>query len=337
MYRYSVYSRQIQRRRRKDRPIRKLLSELVEEIASGTGINYAAVEGMPGAKSNFYHSFTIPKRSGGHRNIQASQGNLKTIQKWIGKNILSNQHPSDHATAYRNNLGIRTNAETHENNSFLLKLDIKDFFKNVKWSSVNQVFRIEGFNARVCWFLTEICTLHSYLPQGAPTSPVLSNLTCRNMDSAIKSKIEIANHTGPHSNYAYTRYADDIFISGDDADVVRTLGVNVKYIIKASGFQVNQKKVRFSGPGHRKRITGLVIGSSGFGIGRTSERNMRARIHRLKNYSQKNTILPGSDYDHLSEISKIKGYLSFVSDVDTTRHRRLNTQLKRTLEEINSC
>ena len=286
---------------------------------------------MPRTKSNFYHSFSIPKRSGGNRTIQAPVSDLKTIQKWVQINILSNQQPSDHATAYRKNFGIRTNAETHENNAFLFKLDIRDFFTNIKWNSVNQVFRREGFNRRVCWFLTEICTLHSYLPQGAPTSPALSNLTSRNMDSAIKSIIEIANVLRNDGTYAYTRYADDIFISGNDADVVRTLGNRATEIIKTSGFQVNKKKVGFYGPGHRKRITGLIIGSSGSGIGRTSERNIRARIHRLKIYSQKNTVSPGDNYDLLSEVRKIKGYLSFVSDVDPTRYRRLVTQFEKAI------
>lgn len=299
------------------------------EIVHDTGINHTVVKDMPRTKSNFYHSFSIPKRSGGNRSIEAPRDELKRIQKWICENILSDQHPSAHATAYRKNFGIRTNAETHENNAFVVKLDIRDFFKNINWKSVNEFFQIERYNARVCWFLTEICTLHSYLPQGAPTSPALSNLTSKNMDSNINNEIVKANQTGTDATYAYTRYADDIFISGDDADVVRTLGETAQRIIKTYGFQINKKKVRFSGPGHRKRITGLVIGSSGSGIGRTSERNIRARIHRLKKYYQKNAGSPQNNYDLLSEVAKIRGYLSFVSDVDPTRHRRLVTQFKR--------
>ena len=299
------------------------------EIVHDTGIHQRDVEGMPAAKSNSYHSFSIPKRSGGNRSIEAPLGDLKRIQKWICENILSVQHPSDYATAYRKNLGIRTNAETHENNAFLVKLDIKDFFKNIKWNSVNRVFQIERYNARVCWFLTEICTLHSYLPQGAPTSPALSNLTSKNMDAKINNEIVKANKDDTDATYAYTRYADDIFISGNDADVVRTLGETAQRIIKTYGFQINKKKVRFSGPGHRKRSTGRVIGSSGAGIGRTSERNIRARIHRLEKYSQKNAGSTQNNYDLLSEVAKIRGYLSFVSDLDPTRHRRLATQFKR--------
>ena len=301
------------------------------DIALGTGINHDTVQIMPDNKSEFYHSFTIPKRSGAPRTIEAPLGELKTIQSWIRQNVLSNQEPSEHATAFRKNVGIRTNAETHVNNAFLVKLDVRDFFKNIKWDSVNEVFRIQGLNPRVCWFLTEICTLRSYLPQGAPTSPELSNLTSMNMDSAIKSQVEIANHRDPAGTYAYTRYADDIFISGNDADVVKTLGETAQNIIKTSGFEVNRRKVRFAGPGHRKQITGLIIGSSGSGIGRVSERNIRARIHRLKIYSQKNTVSPRDNYNLHSEVAKIKGYLSFVSDVDATRHRRLVTQFNEAL------
>jgi len=181
----------------------------------------------------FYRTFKIKKKSGGMREIRAPYPSLKAIQQWVYDNVLKSQYVHGCAHGFRPRRSIVTNARTHLENNCLLKLDLKDFFPSIKINRVVQVFKNIGYTKNISWLLATICCLDNELPQGAPTSPALSNIVARHMDKRL---YRLAKNFG----FRYSRYADDISFSGDDIPVAF-----IKYatdIIEDCGFTVNPKK-----------------------------------------------------------------------------------------------
>ena len=244
----------------------------------------------------------------------APQFRLRQTQNWIRENILDRLTVSPYATAYRKGMSISANANAHEGNDWLLRMDIQNFFMNIREEAVSKVFEDAGYHSSVIRFMTNICTFYGFLPQGAPTSPALSNLISKRMDVAIGTA---ATHFGAN----YTRYSDDLVISSNDRDSLWDCGKMVRRIVRTEGFRLNRKKMRLAGPGDSRRITGLIIGSNGVGIGRRKEREIRAMIDSLSKTDIE---------DNYTLAVKIKGHLAYVSAVDTVRFERLNSQFLET-------
>ena len=160
-----------------------------------------------GSKSH-YREFAIRKRSGGVRIISAPHYTLKYVQRWIYDNILSKVKVNYCAHGFRPKKSIVTNAKIHVENKFLLKLDLKDFFPSISINQVINVFKDLGYSNHVSFFLSAICCVEEHLPQGAPTSPALSNIIARHLDNRL---LGLAKKMG----YRYTRYADDLAFSGE--------------------------------------------------------------------------------------------------------------------------
>lgn len=232
----------------------------------------------------FYKNFTIKKHTGGIRWISIPCPQLMAVQDFIAKEILNNIQPYHTAMAYVPGLKnpLKTNAEKHLDAKWLLKMDVKNFFSNISERQVYDVFLKQGYPKLLSFEMARICTritpkrkgkrwntevdntnLDMYgtakigsLPQGAPTSPALSNLVCINMDIEFEKLA--------HDNNAdYTRYADDLCFSFLDSSRVSiehfkkvATGILHKY-----SFSENCKKTKIIPPGARKKITGVVINS----------------------------------------------------------------------------
>jgi len=286
------------------------------EVTNAAGVDLGEMKSRLKNKANNYQRFRIPKRTGGYRLLLAPQFRLRQTQTWIRENILDRLSVSPYATAYRKGMSISANAKVHEDGDWILRMDIQNFFMNIREGAVSKVFEDAGYHSSVTKFMTNICTFSGFLPQGAPTSPALSNLISKRMDVAIGTA---ATHFGAN----YTRYSDDLVISSNDRDSLWACGKMVRRIVRTEGFRLNRKKMRLAGPGDSRRITGLIIGSNGVGIGRRKEREIRAMIYRL---GKKPTD------DNYSELAKIFGYLSYISDVDPIRFNRLQGQFEAKLE-----
>jgi RNA-directed DNA polymerase len=182
----------------------------------------------------FYRHYTIAKRSGGLREISEPLPSLKEIQRWILDNILYKCSVSNFAKGFVPERSIRENARFHRNQPKVLSLDLEDFFPSIKGGRVYNFFKRLGYQPKVAHLLTKLCTLNGSLPQGAPTSPALSNIISLRLDKrlsgfALKEKIR------------YTRYADDITFSGDFDE-----GQLIKFtrkVLAAEGY-INAKKLR---------------------------------------------------------------------------------------------
>ncbi|MGD7428499.1 reverse transcriptase family protein, partial [Ralstonia pseudosolanacearum] len=188
------------------------------------------------ANSEFYRDFWIRKQSGGQRRIVVPHSRLMAVQRWISREILATQQVHEISHAYSKHSSIRKCAEQHVGAGWLVKLDIHDYFESISDRRVYGVFRAIGYQPLVAFELARLCTrvwvkppnefepeltipnaerrgiaayerrYMGYLPQGAPTSPMLSNLVSRNLDVDL---LTLASVEG----MVVTRYADDITFS----------------------------------------------------------------------------------------------------------------------------
>lgn len=201
-----------------------------------------------------YHQFWIRKRKGGYRMISAPHRELQSIQTTIHLRILSPVtmiHPA--AVGFRCGHSVADNALPHLGNRYVLKMDIHDFFPSIRISRVKKTFCRMGYPDNVSRVLAALCCLNRHLPQGAPTSPSLSNIVGYDMDVKLSA---LAAELG----LTYTRYADDLTFSGDVFPKELILP-RIKQIILEESFEPNHKKTKFMNEYGKKIITGVSVSS----------------------------------------------------------------------------
>lgn len=255
--------------------------------------------------TRYYFHITHQKKTGGVRSIDSPNRQLKALQRWVLRNILAQLSPSSYARGFIPGFSLVDNASPHSGNQYVLKIDIKDFFPSIKSNQVYSIFRSVGYSKQISYYLTSICSLNGYLPQGAPSSPCLSNLICLRLDQRIGRLCD---------KYAlsYTRYADDITISGNKLIIVKKVWYVLRMIIREEGFLINKKKEMLSGPRSSREVTGLITHPT-VGIGSKKYNHYRNRIYHLSKKTDPQSI------------EVIRGILSFVHSVDKKRYEKLSS------------
>ena len=217
------------------------------------------LQGIVANAEAHYEQYYIRKKTGGKRRIEAPDYLLKNVQRWIYINILCRDKSVLDCVhgfvpvLYENTRarGILTNALPHSGHDWLVNIDLKDFFHTVTLDMVKTYFDSLGYEEEVAKTLTALCTLRSRLPQGAPTSPMLSNLIATNMDKAFLAYCKEREIT-------YTRYADDLTFSADQNVDIPPLKELYSIVFK-HGFIVNRQKTNVRKRGYRKLVTGLTV------------------------------------------------------------------------------
>lgn len=240
-----------------------------------------------------YKRFSIPKKSGGQRHISAPSRELKRIQKWISQNLLKTQEVHAACTGYRVGMCIVDNARPHVGRDFVLNADIEDFFPSITIDRVNTLFESLGYEQKFAGYLSRLCTHDELLPQGAPTSPDLANLICKDLDQKLSTFCA-------QRNWSYTRYCDDITISGD-GQISRYEIDAICKIISSEGFKVNDNKLRVARKTSQQRVTGLVVNER-VNLPRRERRRVRAMIHRKET----------TGVSSKSALNKIYGHVAFA-------------------------
>ena len=216
-----------------------------------------------------YRTFAIKKRGGGERRIDAPCPGLKAIQRRLARRVLNRQEMGHAAHGFRKRRGIVSNARIHSRQPMLVKLDIKDFFPTITFPRVFGLFRSIGYERGPAGLLARLCTLEGRLPQGAPTSPAISNLICRRLDRRL---LGLARKAGAR----YTRYADDMTFSGPPE--IKRLIPRVRRIVTEEGFQLAEDKTRVVRACRQQRVTGLVVNERP-NVSRRQRRLLRAILH----------------------------------------------------------
>lgn len=223
-----------------------------------------------------YSRTTIPKRSGRARTLHVPAPELKRVQGMILRRLLERIPCHPHATGFHRGRSIVTNANFHAGSAIIVNIDIRDFFLATRASRVRQFFARLGWAEDAAALLTRLCTHEGGLPQGAPTSPCLSNLVNHRLDRRL---VGLATRHGA----VYSRYADDITFSLKTRNRVAALDM-----IKASarilirhGYELQETKTRIVTRSRRQMVTGLVVNDRPR-LPREKRRLLRAAEHRLR-------------------------------------------------------
>src|SRR5699024_3207118 len=196
-------------------------------------------------------------------------------QKWIVNEILSKIEVSEYSKAYRSNSSIKDNARFHIGQKTLLNIDIENYFHSIPLYKVNNFFNNLGYSKAVSAVLANLCCLNNSLPQGAPTSPLLSNLITKNLDK------EIAKYC-LDKRLRYTRYADDISVSGDfnPKEVISFIN---KTLYK-HGFKTNPKKTNVKYSHERQIVTGITVNKK-MQVQKNARKELRQIMYYIKKFS----------------------------------------------------
>lgn len=218
----------------------------------------------------------IRKRSGEMRLLHSPNPRLKAIQKKLLHRVFAKLKVHPAAMGFRRGVSTAAHAALHVNKAVVVRIDIKDFFPSTDWYRIRNYLLKIGWDHASCLTLGSLCCRNLRLPQGAPTSPILSNLVNYGMDARLAGLAKKSKAT-------YSRYADDIIFSFDEDNrrfirgVIRRVGV----ILWASGYRMNRPKLRIMRKHNRQVITGLVVNEK-VQLPRKTRRWLRAVEHHLK-------------------------------------------------------
>jgi RNA-directed DNA polymerase len=235
-------------------------------------------------KSSLYREVEIPKKRGGMRKLSIPSRSLKFVQRGLLLALENNLETHKTAKAFVRNQSIKNHCEIHERKKFIMTFDIEDFFPSINWGRINGMFLSWPFNFSplVSTILSNLATYNGILPQGAPSSPIISNLICRRLDSrlyqwALKNKL------------SYSRYADDMTFSTNSNSDFEKLMSELKKTVENEGFKLNNKKTRLLTQGQRQIVTGLVVNKK-VNLQKKYIRNLRATLFNVKTFGIKSQL-----------------------------------------------
>lgn len=229
---------------------------------------------------SYYRHFNIPKKDGTFRSVSEPLPSLKEIQNWILIEILYKNKVSKYAKAFVPNRGLKDHVKYHINSEKVLTLDIKKFFDSIRFEFVEKIFLRMGYSSNISNLLAKLCYLNNSLPQGAPTSPCLSNILLFEFD-------EIISEYCRKNNLKYTRYADDLAFSGA---VKKTELIQlVKNELRKLKLMTNNGKIKLMKQNERQIISGLIVNSK-VQVPKTQRNKLRNEMYYIKKFGIENHI-----------------------------------------------
>ncbi len=283
------------------------------------------------SEKTHYVYFEVPKRSGGTRLLAAPHRRLAKAQRWVLDNVLARVAATAHAHGFVAGRSTVTNARPHVGKSVVVNLDLKDFFPSITFPRVRGLFESLGYSPAAATVLALLVTESPRmavehdgrrywaamgdraLPQGACTSPAISNLVTRKLDRRLAGAVAKAG-------WAYTRYADDITVSAGKAQrrQVTLLAARVRHVVREEGFTVHEKKGRVQRAASRQEVTGIGVNDK-LSLPRTEVRRLRAILHAAKK-----TGLAAQNRDGREAFEAwLRGKIAYLQMVDPAQGKRL--------------
>ncbi|MBQ9337829.1 MAG: RNA-directed DNA polymerase [Lentisphaeria bacterium] len=297
-----------------------------------------------------YRIYRIPKKNGNFRTIEAPAPILKLIQRYILVRVLPVRLPWGEsrlretearlrengirfrpgeiprmlsaARAFERGCSIGRNAAAHCGKPIVVSLDVKNFFPSLKYGPVRAIFQELAEDDASAVMLAKFCTLNGHLPQGAVTSPHLSNLLMRDFDAAL------AEYSLLHG-LAYTRYADDLTFSGDPSnEEITELIRRCRSELATLGLRLNRDKIRIQRKGMRQEVTGVVVNAK-VSAPRKIRRELRQRMYYLNKHWE-------TEWRKLDEhsLNVLLGKANFIwdlnrNDPEVAEYRRQLLEIRR--------
>jgi len=268
------------------------------QLAAALGIEIGTLRWLTfhrrGATLVHYHRYEVAKKTGGARLISAPKPALKKAQSWVLENILAKVPVEPQAHGFVPGNSIVTNATPHVGRAVVINLDLKDFFPSITFRRVKGVFAHMGYSEQVATILSLLCTEpprveaeldgkryyialgQRVLPQGACTSPAITNILCRKLDKRLAGLARRLDCT-------YTRYADDLTFSSDDRTRIGFLLRGIRMVLTGEGFTEHAAKTHVMRRSGRQEVTGVTVNTRTT-LSRTDRRELRAVLHNAANH-----------------------------------------------------
>lgn len=280
------------------------LSSLVKDLGYSAKMMYSLSNTIP----FHYREALIPKGNGEYRKLHVPDEELKALQRRISDVILSHMEISPYGTAYRPGGSPLVNAAPHVGHELLLKLDIRHFFDKITFALVRKfVFPQDVFSDANAMLLSNLCCYRDRLPQGAPSSPAISNIIMRDFDDTVG---RWCNGNG----IVYTRYCDDLTFSGSfDPAAVKGF---VTCELRKMGFYLNEKKTVCVRDGQRMSVTGIVVNRKA-GVASSYRRQIRQEVYYCEKFGVRDHLKrQGRDETESVYLSRLLGRINYVLSVD---------------------
>lgn len=301
-----------------------------KDLAEYLGISNAilAIWAYGPARNGLYKRFEIKKKSGGTRVILSPERTLRKTQRKIADELKNHYRRHEAAFGFVDKYSIADNANRHVGSRWVLNLDLEDFFPSIHFGRVRGMLLKPpfAFPMNVAQWLAQIVTFDKTLPQGSPSSPIISNMICLRLDKDLKKLAR-------RYDLIYTRYADDITLSskekfpdaiaklnhsGEGASV--NLGDDLVSIINDNGFQIKHSKTRMTGTSRRQEVTGVVVNEK-CNLPRQYLNGIRGEIGRLR-------YLKGDEYNELRlKVLGRMGHLKNIVGEFDARYLKLKAKL----------
>lgn len=294
-------------------------------------------------KYNRYNYFKLKKRDGNFREIMSPAKDLKYIQKWILVNILSKYELADSCSGFRKQKSIYDNAKIHENSEIILKVDLLKFYDTITEKRVYGVFKSLGYVKNLAYSFAKITTAkhrQSYwdnfdrsskeilkelveikppiLPQGAPTSPAISNVLATKMDyrfEALAKKLK----------FRYSRYADDLTFSINNEGKLPSLKL-INKIIENEGFFINTKKTKYMKKGCKQYVTGLTT-TNGINVSKEYRKKISEHIYYCRKYGVNSHLekrkVEFPKYNNIKFHDWLYGHMCFIKSINEKASKKM--------------
>jgi RNA-directed DNA polymerase len=304
----------------------KDLGVFLSEVASQSLVNYILAR-----KDSYYRNFKVKKKNGTYRYINEPLNQLFTIQKEFSHFFLINRANNYHSHGFELNKSIITNADKHTNKKIVLNIDLEDFFSNISTPRISKLL-LDKFNVSELEAIkiANLLTYKNSLPQGSPSSPILSNLICEQLDDELDKYCKQFNIT-------YTRYADDMSFSFNFNKLPIIQVKNIIFIIEQNNFKINKKKYRYYYRNARQLVTGLVVNEK-INVKREYYKKLRAILH---NWSAKGLVYAQDKFiekygENKNFILTVEGWVNFLGQVKGNNNPQfltIKSQLDKLLQE----
>ena len=272
-------------------------------IEQDLGFSAKALYGLSNNLEKHYHNVLIPKSDGSKRKLSVPDLILKRVQKSIADNILTQFPVSNYAKAYKVGGSVQQNAQPHIGKKKILKLDIEGFFDHILYSQVkNIVFCEEKFAEPIRVLLTMLCYYKESLPQGAPTSPAITNIIMYDFDEKVGAFCAT-------KNIAYTRYCDDMTFSGDFDE--REVISFVKNELYGLGLFLKNRKTVVVPASKRQTVTGIVVNEK-LNITKEYKKNIRQEMYYIQKFGLDEHLNKLGISDKRGYILSLTGRIAFV-------------------------
>lgn len=274
-------------------------------LATMLGLNEGFVWSLENRTRRHYRHFEIPKGRRGMRQIYAPRVGLKIVQTWLAHHFQTIWQHHDNAYGFVRGRSHLHAAAQHLGAEWVVSTDIENFFPSISYDRVRNALQMLGYDdLRSVPLIARLCCLNGALTQGAPTSPVLSNIVLDNLDKKLSSYAATAGYT-------YTRYADDLVISGRGGEPNRTLNT-MKDHLADDGWKIAEHKSSIDKVPRRLKVHGLLVHGEKIRLTKGYRNRIRAYSHLI----QKNAV-------RNDDLDRIKGHLEFARSVDAFKGRKL--------------